>query len=105
MQPVATAMVTERILIPWRVPEMAVLALSAVIVPGLSQVLQPARDSVLAAECRQRQAVDQARGLERCGPRLVAGRWPVGRWPALIEVSVENSARASVRPETVGAIE
>src|SRR4029077_20718361 len=100
MQPAATAMVTERILIPRRVPEMAVLALSAVIVPGLSQVLQPARDSVLAAECRQRQAVDQARGLERCGPRLVAGRWP-----ALIEVSVENSARASVRPETVGAIE
>src|SRR5690348_12939853 len=91
MQPAATAMVTERIMIPWRVPEMAALAPSAVIVPGLSQILQPARDSVLAAECRQRQAVDQARGGATMHPRLVAGRWP-----ALIEVSVENSARASV---------
>jgi hypothetical protein len=66
-------MVTERILIPRRALEMAVLALSAVIVPGPSQAFQPARDSVLAVERRQRQAVGYARGLEQCGPRAGSG--------------------------------
>jgi hypothetical protein len=55
--------------------EMAMLALSAVIVPGPSQALQPARDSVLAAECRQRQAIGHARLLEQCRPGLAAARW------------------------------
>src|SRR4029077_19620367 len=91
MQPAATAMVTERILIPRRVPEMAVLALSAVIVPGRSQVLQPARDSVLAAECRQRQGWTKPAGWSGAFPG-----WERGAGPALIEVSVENSAKASV---------
>jgi hypothetical protein len=52
---------------------MAVLALSAVIVPGPSQAFQPARDSVLATKCRQRQAIGHARGLELCGPRAGSG--------------------------------
>src|SRR5215470_14048303 len=87
----ATAMVTERILIPRRAPEMAVPALSAVILPDPSRALRPARDSALAAECGQRQAVDHSRWLEQCGSRQAAARWP-----ALVNGSAENSVKVSV---------